>query len=93
MNKQDLTNEVVKVTGLTKRDTMDTINAVFSVIANSMADGVEVSIPHFGKFKSYLRAERNGVNPKDTTERIVIPEKKCPKFLPASGLKEMIANA
>lgn len=93
MNKQDLTNEVVKVTGFTKKDTMETINAVFDVIASLMVSGEEVSIPRFGKFKAYIRAERGGVNPQDTSERIVIPEKRCPKFTPASALKEMIANA
>ena len=90
MNKQDLANEIVKETKLTKKDTLVTLDALFLVMADALADGEEIAIPHFGKFKTVIKKERSGVNPQNVNERIVIPEKRYPKFLPSSVLKRMV---
>lgn len=92
MNRQDLANEVVKGTGLTKRDTLATIEELFVVMANALAKGEEIAIPHFGKFRVIVKAARKGVNPRDVNEVISIPEKKYPKFYPSSVLKGMVAE-
>lgn len=92
MTKQDLTNEVVKVTGLTKKDTMKTIDELFNVMAEAIAAGEEIAIYHFGKFKSVVKAGRTGVNPQNPSEKIEIPSKKYPKFTPSSVLKKLVAE-
>lgn len=93
INKVELANRVAKDTGVTKKDTTAIIESVFNVLATALIDGEEVAIPHFGKFKTVIRSERLGVNPKDTSERITIPAKRVVKFTPSSGLKRDVSNA
>lgn len=92
LNKQDLVNKIVEGTNLTKKDTLATIDELFIVMANEIAAGEEIAIPSFGKFKTVVKAARSGVNPQNPSERITIPERRCPKFAPSSVLKQMVAN-
>lgn len=92
LNKVELTNRTVEVTGLTKKDTIATIEALFGVMADALSNGEEIAIPHFGKFKVVVKAERGGVNPQNPKEHITIPAKKVVKFVTSSVLKESVAN-
>ena len=93
VNKTELINRVAKGTGFTKKDTEVFLDSVFDVVAKAMISGEEVSIPHFGKFKTVIRAGRLGVNPQNTDERIEIPDKIVIKFAPSAGLKKDVLNA
>lgn len=73
--------------GMNKKQAKEHVAAIFAVIAENVADGHEVNIPSFGKFRRKDRAERTGRNPK-TGESMVIAAKKAPNFLPAKQLKE-----
>lgn len=89
MNKTDLINVVVEKTGLTKKDTEQTINEALSAITNALAKGEKVQLFGFGNFEVRDRAARKGRNPQ-TGEEMDIPASKAPAFKPATALKNAV---
>jgi len=78
MNKSDLIGQVAVLTSKDKKD----VELIFNTIINRIKETVkveDVKIAGFGTFKTEIRKERQGVNPK-TLEKITIPEKTVVKF-------------
>ena len=46
----------------------------------------------FGKFTTQRRAERQGVNPRNPTEKVTIPAATVPKFTAGSQLKQAVKS-
>jgi len=89
MNKAELVEEVRTKTGLTKITSRETVDAVTSVITDSLAREEKVTLVGFGTFQVMERKARRGVNPQ-TGKTIQIAAKKVPKFVPGKGLREAI---
>ncbi|MFB5189533.1 HU family DNA-binding protein [Alicyclobacillus fastidiosus] len=89
MNKQDLINKAAEKTGLTKKDSEATVNAIFETIEEALAAGEKVQIIGFGTFETRARAARSGRNPQ-TGEVIEIPASTVPAFKPGNNLKEKV---
>jgi len=87
MNKAELVEEVAAEVGLTKKDVNNVVDAMTSVITNSLARGERVTLVGFGTFQVQRRKARQGVNPQ-TRARISIPAKDVPKFKPGRSLRE-----
>ena len=89
MNKAQLVEEVVSQTGLTKKTSRETIDAISSVITDALARREKVTLVRFGTFRVMERKARRGRNPQ-TGGTIQIPAKKIPKFIPGKGLRERV---
>jgi DNA-binding protein HU-beta len=89
MNKPDLINRTAEVSGLSKKDATVAVDAVFDVIAQTLANGDIVKVASFGNFEVRDRAARNGRNPA-TGEPVAIPATKVPAFKPSKALKESV---
>lgn len=89
VNKQDLIDEISKMTDLTKADSQKALDAVMAVIVKSVSKGKRVSLVGFGTFESAKRKARTGVNPQ-TREPLKIPASKAPKFRPGKAFKDAV---
>lgn len=90
MTKQDLVKNVAsKVEGATQKDIAIVIDTVIETIKETVANGEKVSLAGFGNFEVAERAARKGRNPK-TSEEIVIPASKAPKFKAGRAFKDMV---
>ncbi len=89
MNKGELIEKVASTTGLSKADTIRSVNAVLDTISNSLKKGGSVTLVGFGTFSVSKSKARNGRNPQ-TGETIKIKAKKSPKFKAGQGLKELV---
>lgn len=89
MTKSELIDEVVKSTGLSKKDAGDAVEAVTDTIVNTLKGGGEVTFSGFGKFHVAERGARQGRNPA-TGETIQIPAGRVPRFTAGSGLKKAV---
>jgi DNA-binding protein HU-beta len=89
MNKSDLVEHVVSVTGISKKDSEKAVSAVFDGIARALANGDRVQLVGFGTFEVRQRQAREGRNP-STGEKITIAASKAPAFKAGKGLKDMI---
>lgn len=77
MVKTDLINKVSEITGITKKDTKDTIDAMLDVIVESINNDEKIVLNKFGVFEPRITAARYARNmqtgePMTTTPRRVI---------------------
>ena len=89
MNKAELVEEVAYQTGLARRTSRETVNAIISAITNSLVREEKVTLVGFGTFQVMERKTRKRVNPQ-TRQAINIPAKNVPKFVADKGLREKV---
>ena len=89
MNNTELAEALASDHGLTKADARKYVDAVFSAIAGAAANGDEVSLNGFGKFKVKDQPAREGRNP-STGAVIQIAASKKLTFTPAKAVKDQL---
>ncbi len=89
MNKADLIQNVAVKTGLTKKDTEKTINALMDSIQGVLVKGDKLTLVGFGTFEVKSRAARTGRNPQNGA-KIDLPEIKAPVFKAGKALKDAV---
>jgi DNA-binding protein HU-beta len=89
MNTIEIADQIAREQGLTKAAAKQTIETVVTAIVNAAAQGEEVSLSGFGKFKVTSRAERQGRNPA-TGATIKIAASKKLSFTPAKAVKDAL---
>ncbi|MDR6708729.1 MULTISPECIES: HU family DNA-binding protein [Novosphingobium] len=89
MNNSDLADKLAASQGITKADARKYVDAVFAAIADAAAEGEEVSLNGFGKFKVKESAAREGRNPA-TGDTIQIAASKKLGFTAAKAVKDKL---
>jgi DNA-binding protein HU-beta len=92
LTKQEFVNEVANKSGLSSRDAARAVDAFLDSITDTLRGGGEVAFTGFGKFTTQRRAERQGVNPRNPTEKVTIPAATVPKFTAGSQLKQAVKS-
>ncbi|HEY6585507.1 MAG TPA: HU family DNA-binding protein [Gaiellaceae bacterium] len=90
LTKQEFVNEVASKAGLSTRDAAKAVDAFLDSITEALRGGEEVAFTGFGKFQTQHRAARQGVNPRNPSERVHIPASRVPKFSAGSQLKQAV---
>jgi len=75
--------------GLSLKQSKEVVAKFFDLIATNLAEGHEINIAGFGKFKVSDKPERQARNPR-TGEMVTVPAKKALKFTPAKALKDSV---
>ena len=89
MNKQQLAENIMAKTDMTRAATERFLNAFFDTVTNALVEGDKVQLIGFGTFETRERAARTGHNPK-TGEEIRIPASVVPAFKAGKALKDAI---
>lgn len=89
MNKADLISAVAQHSGLTKKDSEAALDALVSVVEETLSKDEKVVLVGFGTFEVKQRAARKGRNPQ-TKEEITIPASKAPVFKAGKALKDKV---
>ncbi len=90
MTKADLVDRVASKTGLTKRDVAVVVEALLESIKEALADHRHIEIREFGTFKVKQRKASMKYNPRDRSQKVVVPAKMVPVFKPSKFLKEKV---
>jgi DNA-binding protein HU-beta len=90
LTKQEFVNEVASKAGLSSRDAAKAVDAFLDSITDALRGGQEVQFTGFGKFSTQRRAERQGVNPRNPSQKVTIPAATVPKFSAGSQLKQAV---
>jgi DNA-binding protein HU-beta len=85
LTKGDLANKVAAKTGVTQTAATAVITAALETMRESLANGDEVRLMHFGTFTVQEHAARIGTNPK-TKQPVHIPAKNRVRFHSAKEL-------
>lgn len=91
MNRKELISAMAENAGVTKNVAEKLLEAFTVSVTKEVAAGGEVSLVGFGKFASYMRAERQGRKP-GTTEAITIAAGRVPKFSAGAALKAAVSG-
>ena len=90
MTKQEFVDKVAQKGNLSRRDAAEAVDAVLESITEVLRTGGEVIFTGFGKFSTQHRKERQGVNPRNPTQKVTIPAATVPKFSAGSTLKTAV---
>ncbi|GAB3329569.1 HU family DNA-binding protein [Marivirga atlantica] len=92
MTKADVISEISEQTGIDKADVTATVEAFFTVVKDSMADGENIYVRGFGSFVNKKRAKKIARNISKNTA-IVIDEHFVPSFKPSKVFVEKIKSS
>lgn len=90
MTKAQIVEEIVRKTGLTKKDVAEAVDQFLKAISEALAAGKHLEIRGFGTFKVKKRKSRMARNPR-TGEPVPVPERNVPVFKVSKELKDMVA--
>ena len=90
MTKQEFVDRVAQKSGLGRREAGEAVDAVIDAITDALKNREEVSFTGFGKFSTQHRAARQGVNPRNPSQKVQIPAAWVPKFSAGSSLKQAV---
>ena len=90
MTKQEFVDAVADKTGMSRRDAGNAVEAVLDVITGTLMAGDAVTFTGFGKFHTTRRQAREGVNPRNPSQKVHIPAATGPKFSAGSQLKKAV---
>ncbi|MBQ2884687.1 MAG: HU family DNA-binding protein [Alphaproteobacteria bacterium] len=90
MTKQELVKSATaKIENATQKDVSIVLDSILESIKEELVKGGKVTLVGFGNFEVAERAARKGRNPK-TSEEIMIPASKAPKFKAGKVLKDAV---
>jgi integration host factor subunit alpha len=92
MTKADIVEKVQAGTGLAKKESVEMVEAVFSLMKSTLETGENLKIAGFGSFIVKQKADRRGRNPQ-TGETIIIEARSTLTFKPSNLLRQAINGA
>ena len=90
MTKQEFVAKVASRANMSQRDAASAVDAVLDTITDSLKRGEDVTFTGFGKFTTQRRAAREGVNPRNPSQKVYIAAATVPKFSAGSQLKAAV---
>jgi len=89
MTKADIFEKVQEGISMTRKESAEMVEAVFSIMKNTLETGENLKISGFGSFIVKKKADRRGRNPQ-TGESITIEARRILTFKPSGVLKDQI---
>jgi DNA-binding protein HU-beta len=93
VTKQEFVDRVATKSGLSKRDATKAVDAFLDSVTEALKRGDSVSFTGFGKFSTAHRAARQGVNPRNPSQKVHIPAATVPRFSAGSSLKQALKSS
>jgi integration host factor subunit alpha len=87
MTKADIAERIQTGTGFSKKESVEMMETVFSIIKTTLQSGEPLKISGFGSFVVKQKADRRGRNPQ-TGEAITIGARKILTFKPSTVLRQ-----
>lgn len=89
MTKADIVERIHSSTGMTQKESMEMVEAVFSIMKSTLESGETLKLSGFGNFVVKQKNDRRGRNPQ-TGETITIEARRVLSFKPSSVLRDAI---
>jgi DNA-binding protein HU-beta len=90
VTKQEFVDQVANKSGLNRREAAKAVEAFLDSVTETLKRGDSVSFTGFGKFSTAHRAAREGVNPRNPSQKVHIPAATVPRFQAGSTLKQAL---
>lgn len=89
MTKADIAEKIHTTTGLSKKDSVTMLEAVFSIMKSTLETGEKIKVAGFGNFEVKQKKDRVGRNPQ-TGETITIEARRILSFKPSMVLRQAV---
>jgi DNA-binding protein HU-beta len=89
---KEFIERVAAKSGLSSSDSVLAVHAMLDTVTEALAAGDSVSFTGFGKFSTQERRARQGVNPRNPSQKLHIPAATVPKFSAGSRLKSSVRD-
>ena len=89
LTKHDIVEQVYNELGLSKNQSVETVEALLELIKASLESGEDVLVSGFGKFCVKKKKERKGRNPA-TGEDDILPARRVVKFKCSGKLRKTV---
>ena len=89
MTKAEIVEKVSTTLKLSKKESQELVESVFSLLKSTLENGEDVKISGFGKFEVKQKKDRRGRNPQ-TGETITIEARRILSFKPSAVLKTAV---
>jgi DNA-binding protein HU-beta len=93
VTKQEFVDKVASKANLSRRDAAAAVDAFLDSITDALRGGDDVAFTGFGKFTTQHRKARQGVNPRNPSQKVQIPASTVPKFSAGSQLKQAVKTS
>jgi DNA-binding protein HU-beta len=90
VTKQEFVDKLASKADLSRRDAAKAVDAFLETVTDSLKSGQDITFTGFGKFSTQHRAERQGVNPRNPSQKVTIPAARVPRFSAGSSLKQAV---
>jgi DNA-binding protein HU-beta len=90
VTKQEFVDQIASKTDLSRKDAAKAVDAFLETVTETLTKGQDVAFTGFGKFSTQKRAARQGVNPRNPSQKVTIPAATVPKFSAGSSLKSAV---
>ncbi len=90
MNKAELSEKIAAKVGINKAQAEAALNAFTQTTMETIKGGGEVVLTGFGTFSARPRKGREGINPRNVSEKITIPTVLVVKFKAGKNLKDYL---
>jgi nucleoid DNA-binding protein len=90
MNKSDLIEQLAAKLSITYTEAERMLNTFINLVYETLRSGGKVNISGFGQFSVSHRHPRIGVNPRNPSQKIQIPELNTPKFRAGEAFKDAV---
>ena len=91
MTKADIVERIQQKLGYSKKESIDMLETVLSIMKATVETGEKLKIAGFGNFEVKQKDDRRGRNPQ-TGETIIIESRKVLTFKPSNVLRQAINN-
>lgn len=93
MNKVQMADKISERVGITKAQAEEALNTFTAVTIDTLKAGGEVTLTGFGAFSARRRKGREGINPRNPSQKITIPSVVVAKFKTGKTLKEELKKS
>jgi len=90
MNKIELADKIGEKVGIQRAQAEQVLNAFVDITIDTLKKGGEITLTGFGAFSARKRKGREGINPRNPSEKITIPSVVVAKFKAGKNLKEAL---
>lgn len=90
MNKTELAQKIADKVGINKSQAESALSAFTEIATAEMKEGHEVVLTGFGTFSARARKGREGINPRQPSQKITIPTVVVAKFKAGKNLKDSL---
>ncbi len=91
--KKDLVEAVSDTVGFTREQVSKVLESLLEKVTDELSEGNSVVLRNFGAFEVKATKARVAHNPRDTSQKVLVPQRATVKFKPGKAMKQQVMLA